>query len=549
MSLNRNLKNVVYWALMLGASYALADSVANRPVTTCSGLQKLQIENATISEAVDVPAGQPTPMGGGYGPPVQVVSLPAHCLVHGEVNHHLGADGKDYGDKFELRMPVAWQGRLLFMGGGGLDGVLRPALGLQGAVTTPDSKSALSMGYAVVSTDGGHQDANPMASDGSFGSDPRARADYNYLSTKLVTETARRVMAQFYGRPIKYSYFQGCSNGGREGLMTAQRYPEYFDGIVAGAPAFNLTHAAIAEAWNTDQLASIAPRKSDGTPDLAQSLTEPDLKLLVSAILEKCDALDGLKDDLIFNPEACHFDPSVLKCASGQNTGCLSAEKVKVIDAIFKGPQDSSGKAIYSPWPYDSGDAAPGWRAWMTGVGNVPSINVLIFPSFFNGLAVAGAPPRIDIFKFNFDSDPARIEKASTEINATATDWSAFRKRKGKLLLYTGMSDPVFSALDLIRYYKQIEKDNGGEPTAHDFARLFLVPGMNHCSGGPGLDDFDTLGAIQAWVEEDKAPGTIVSSGQAFPGRTRPLCAYPLIAKYDGAGNPDDAASFNCRQL
>ncbi len=520
------------------------------PATNCADLLKMQIVNATISEAVDVPAGKPFSVGGVFGAPVVVTTLPAHCLVHGEVNHHKGADGKEYGDRFELRMPVEWQGRFLYLGGGGLDGILNPAIGLQGPVAKPDSKSALSMGYALVSTDGGHQDTNhpPVPPDGSFGSDAEARADYNYRSTKLVTDVARKVIAQYYGSPIKYSYFQGCSNGGREALMTAERYPDYFDGIVAGAPAFNLTHAAIAEAWNTVQLASIAPKKPDGSPDLAQSLTESDLKLLVKAVLDKCDALDGLKDGMIFNPEACHFDPDTLKCTGGKTESCLSAEKTDVIRKIFDGPHDSSGRAIYSRWPYDSGDAAEGWRVWMTGLGPVPSINVMIFPSFFNGLALAGTPPPIDIFKFNFDSDPARIDKAAAEINATSTDWSGFRKHGGKLLLYTGVSDPVFSAVDLIRYYKEIEQDNGGATEVPSLARLFLVPGMNHCSGGPGLDDFDALGAMQNWVEHGKAPESIVASGRAFPGRTRPLCAYPLIAKYSGQGNPEDSGSFSCEK-
>ncbi len=532
-------------ALLTGAApcWAAAPTTAS-----CTDLAKMQVENTTISEAIEVPAGKPLSVGSGFGPPVVVTSLPAHCLVHGEVNQHKGANGKDYGDKFEIRMPVEWQGRFLFLGGGGLDGALNPAIALQGPVTKPDSKSALSLGYALVSTDGGHQEANPFTQDGSFGSDPESRADYNYRSTKLVTDVARKLIAQYYGYPIKYSYFQGCSNGGREGLMTAERYPDYFDGVVAGAPAFNLTHAAIAEAWNTVQLASIAPKKPDGTPDLAQSLTEPDLKLLVTAVLDKCDVLDGLKDGMIFNPEACQFDPDTLKCAAGQGGSCLSAEKTEVIRKIFEGPQTSSGKPIYSRWPYDAGDAAEGWRAWMTGAGPVPSINVMIFPSFFNGLALAGAPPKIDIFKFNFDIDAARIDKAAAEINATSTDWSGFRKHGGKLLLYTGVSDPVFSAIDLIRYYKQIQQDIGGDAEARGFARLFLVPGMTHCSGGPGLDDFDALGTMQSWVEQGKAPENIVASGRAFPGRTRPLCAYPLIAKYRGHGNPEDSASFSCER-
>ncbi len=534
---------ILGWVMAVGLSGVLVGQEFATE-TRCADLTKLAIENTTIADAVEMPAGKPFTLSSVFGPPTVITNLPAHCVVHGEVNHHKGADGKDYGDKFEIRMPVEWQGRLLFMGGGGLDGVLNPALGLQGAGPTEKRKSALAMGYAVLATDGGHSDPNPMTADGSFGSDPQARADYNYLSTKRVTDAARKVLAAFYGAPIKHSYFQGCSNGGREGLNMAERYPDYFDGVIAGAPAFNLTHAAIAEAWNTDQLAAIAPKKADGTPDLAQSLTKDDLKVLVGGILDKCDAADGLKDGLIFNPEACHFDPSVLRCTGGQTAGCLPDAKVKAIQTIFDGPRESNGKSIYSAWPYDSGDGADGWRAWMTGNEQIPSINVLIFPSFFNGLALAGEKPKIDIFHFNFDIDTHRIDKAAKEINADATDWSGFRRHHAKLLLYTGMSDPVFSALDLIRFYKQIAEKNGGE--SQSFARLFLSPGMNHCSGGPGLDNFDTLGAIQAWVEQNKVPAEIVAMGDAFPGRSRPLCAYPAIAKYKGQGNTEDAASFSC---
>jgi pimeloyl-ACP methyl ester carboxylesterase len=512
--------------------------------TTCADVARMEIPGATISEATAVPANQPFAYSSGFGPPIKLNSLPAHCIVHGEVNHHKGADGKDYGDKFELRLPEAWKGRLLFEGGGGLDGVIRPALGLQGPYTSPHQETALNQGYAVVSDDGGHQDPNPMAMDGSFGLDPGARADYDYLSTKLVADVARQIIARFYGTTVQHAYFRGCSNGGREGMKTAEMYPDYFDGVIAGAPAFNLTHAAIAEAWNTQQLASIAPRLPNGMPDLSQSLTEGDLKLLAGAVLEKCDALDGLKDGMIFNPEACHFDPAVLQCSAGKTTGCLPPEKVEVIHKIFDGPHDSSGKPIYSRWPYDAGVAAEGWRVWMTGAGPMPPINVLVFPAFFNGVALAGAQPPIDIFTFNFDKDPARVDKTSEEINATSSDWSGFRKHHGKLLLYTGMSDPVFSPLDLIRYYHQIEPGNGS-----DFARLFLVPGMNHCVGGPGLDDFDTLGTMERWVEKDVAPDTILASGQAFPGRTRPLCAYPKSAKYRGVGNTENAASFSCEQM
>ena len=536
------------WILMFGFLLVHAAHAQQQPGTKCSDLLNLKIENASISDAAQVPAGKPYSLTNPFAPPIVITSLPEHCLIHGEVNHHRGADGKNYGDKFELRLPADWQGRLLFLGGGGLDGLLGAAIGFQGPTTKPDGKSALGMGYAVVSTDGGHQAAGGMPTDGSFGSDPDARADYNYRSTRLVTDVARKIITTFYGSPIRHSYFVGCSNGGREGLIAGERYPEYFDGIVAGAPAFNLTHAAIAEAWNTVQLATIAPTKPGGIPDLSQSLTEADLKLLVDALLDKCDALDGLKDGMIFNHEACRFDPAVLKCRGGKTESCLSEDKVRTILKVFEGPHDSKANAIYSAWPYDAGDAADGWRMWMTGAGPMPSFNVIIFPQFFNGLALAGAQPPIDIFKFNFDTDPARIEQASREINATSTDWSAFRKKQGKLLLYSGMSDPVFSPLDLIQYYKRLEEDNGGEISAQNFARLFLVPGMNHCNGGPGLDDFDTLSTIRAWVEDGKVPDSMVAHGAAFPGRTRPLCAYPLFAMYDGKGDPENSASFTCRK-
>ncbi len=512
----------------------------------CGALAKLQIENTTISEAIAVAGGTPYPFSSGFGPAVVLTSLPAHCLVHGEVNHHKAADGQEYGDKFEVRLPVEWGGRFLFEGGGGLDGIVKPAIALQGAEVTPESKSALSLGYVVATSDGGHADHGPFAMDAAFGADPESRIDYNYRSTKLVTDVARKLMAAFYGSGAKHSYFQGCSNGGREGLQMVERYPDEFDGVIVGAPAFNLSNAAIAEAWNTDEIAKISPKKADGTPDLAQGLTEADLKLLVAGVLDKCDALDGLKDGLIENPEACHFDPAVLECGAGKTDGCLSAAKVKVVKDIFAGPRDSAGKAIYHSWQYDSGDSADGWRVWMTGNQMMPSINVLIFPSFFNGLALRGVGPKIDIFHFDFDKDPARIAKSAEEINAINADWSGFRKHGGKVLLYTGVSDPVFSALDLIRFYKEVKAANGGEQG--NFTRLYLAPGMNHCSGGPGLDNFDTLGAMQGWVEEGKAPGSLIATGKTFPGRSRPLCAYPLVAKYPGTGDTESAASFRCEK-
>ena len=528
-------------------SAAIGQTTVATPLETrCADLIKMQIDNTSISKATALPEGTEVQIAG-FGPPVTVKALPAHCWVQGETNHHVGKDGKPYGDKFEVRMPSDWSGRLLFQGGGGLDGVLLPALGMSETIPTPNSKSALTRGYAVISTDGGHHAENAMFPDGSFGADPEARADYNYRSTKLVTDVARKIIAQFYGRSAHHAYFKGCSNGGREGLIAVQRYPEYFDGVIAGSPAFNLTHAAIAEAWNTVQFAAIAPRNTQGVPELFRAMTDPDLKLLANRVLQQCDELDGLKDGLINNPEACHFDPAVLQCSGEKNDACLTPAQVGAVRKAFGGPKTSQGKPLYSDWPFDSGVADMGWRIWVLGNGMMPAINTLIFPQFFNGLVLAGTPPPIDIFTFNFDSDPARVEPISAELNATSPDLSAFQKRGGKLLLYIGMSDPVFSPNDLIRYYNQVVERNGGMEKTAKFARLFLIPGMNHCGGGPALDTFDSLTAIQDWVEEGKVPA-IIASGTAFPGRTRPLCAYPKFPQYKGNGNPEDAANFNCVQ-
>ena len=304
-----------------------------------------------------------------------------------------------------------------------------PALALDGRPQA-DSKSPLSRGYAIVSTDAGHQAANPLA-DGSFGSDPEARTDYYYRSTKIVTDAAKAIVARFYGRSPKYSYFKGCSTGGREGMIAAQRYPEYFDGVIAGAPAFNVANAAIAEAWDTVQFAAIAPKNAQGLPDLNGALSEADLKLLGDQILKECDELDGLKDGLVDRPAACHFNPTALKCGGEENGTCLSPAKVEAIKKVFAGPKTSTGKQLYSDWAYDPGVAAPGWRIWVLGNGQIPAINTLIMPTFYNQVLLAGQPPPINILHFNFDTDPPRVAQGAAEINATAVDLSGLRKHVG----------------------------------------------------------------------------------------------------------------------
>jgi feruloyl esterase len=512
---------------------------AQQQRVSCDALRKISGPTLIILSTEEVAAGTRLT---GKGP-----VLPAHCLLRGEVNKHQGADGKSYGDIFELRMPADWNGRLLFQGGGGLDGVVEPAIGLGGTFDRP----ALARGYAVVSTDGGHEADPKVPQDmGSFGSDPAALADYQYRSTQLVTDAAKTILLKHYGEKPKRSYFRGCSNGGREGLMAVQRYPEYFDGVIAGAPAFHLTRAMVAEAWNTMQFSAIAPLDAMGQPQLSKALSESDLQLLSHAVLAKCDALDGVKDDLISNPEACHFDPLELQCAGEKTDHCLGAPQVNALKKAMSGPVDSHGNPLYSDWPYDSGFAGAGWRAWILGSDAMPAINTLIFPPAVNQMALAGKRPPIDIFHFDFDRDATRLNKvAAALLNSDSPDLAAFRKRGGKLILYTGLSDPVFSANDLMRYYKDIMRASGGQERTFEYARLFLLPGVNHCSGGPGLDSFDSLTALEEWVEEGEPPTHMIVKGNAFPGRTRPMCPYPLTPIYNGWGNTENAASFSCGKM
>ncbi len=509
----------------------------------CRALLTRSLPDTRITQAVWVPAGAAIEVGFMHR---LVGGQPAHCLVRGETAHHVGRDGISYADRFELRLPVNWNGRFLYQGGGGLDGVLMPAIGVVSDAAHSRLPSALARGFAVASSDGGHEQAS-FASAGNFGADPRAFADYAFDSTRVVTGVALALTRAYYGRDIRWTYFMGCSNGGREGMIAAQRYPQLFDGVIAGSPAFDLTRAMVAEAWNTDVFAAIAPRDAAGRPILADALSDADLRLLANAVLARCDALDGVRDGIINDPAACHFDPSVLTCPPGRYEHCLSADKVAAIRKVFNGPVDSRGRRLYSTWPYDTGVAQPGWRQWVLGSKTMPAINLMIAPAAINGLALGLRPPAIDILRFNFDRDPERIAKVAAALDAVSTDYTQMRRRNGKLLLYGGLSDPVFSANDLVDYYRRVITANGGLAATQGFARLFLVPGMNHCGGGRALNQFDALSAMQAWVEHRKAPASLRARGAAFPGRTGLLCPYPAVARYKGSGDVKSAASYACR--
>ncbi len=505
----------------------------------CSALSRVTIPDVEIASATFSPGG-PSGKDGAM--------LPPHCQVRGAIDKRVGFGGKPFAIGFELRLPVKWDGRFLFQGGGGMDGRVRPALGpASGANTNP----ALARGFAVVSTDAGHTGASPLPeADASFARDQQARIDNAYRSIDRVTEVSKQIIRQYYGEPWRYAYFDGCSNGGRQGLMAVQRLPLYFDGIVSGAPAFRVTHAAIGSAWETLAFLKIAPKDDAGRPILSRAFSDADLKLVADGVLKACDALDGLADGLVMNTGACHFQPTTLACAGAKQANCLSREQVSALERVMAGPKNSRDEAIYSDWPWDPGIAAPGWRQLKLGTSPTAqpnSIDVLLMLPGLKGYFMYPYAASFDPLKFDFDKDTPRVDDTAALQDPTSTDVSTFVEHGGKLLLYHGMADPFFSALDTQRYYERLAKDNGGPDKTMNFARYFAVPGMNHCGGGPALDNFDALAAMTQWVEQGKAPSSMLATGTQFPGVSRPLCAYPKHAEYTGAGPRDGAASFSCK--
>jgi hypothetical protein len=526
-------------------------AVANEwPVGTkqCQAMMKKQLPGVSISTAQRIQAGKvqldkSSALTGASG---DGLSLPAHCLVRGMIGEHTGADGKRYGIQFELRMPDNWQGRFMFQGGGGLDGFLGQAIGSvpsHGSTATP----SLNRGYAVVSMDGGHE-----GRDASFAVDQQARLDYAYAAIGKVTQQAKYLIANYYNDNIRYSYFMGCSNGGREAMLAAQRYPTEFNGVVVGNPGFRLSRAAIGEAWDTQQLLSVAPKDPQGRPIFSQALTQAELSLVSKAVLAKCDDKDGLKDGIINNYPACHFDPIELQCKEGQSTNCLSAAKVSVVQNVFGGAKDSQGKALYSSWPYDSGIDAPGWRSWKLGSSvdatKPDARNIVLGTDSLFHYYMTPAQNNADMTTFNFDRDTAKIDEMSALNDAVATQMSTYVARGGRMVIFQGLSDPVFSAHDIQKWYEAtIANTSHGDMTQQrNWSRLFMVPGMNHCGDGPALDNFDPLTAIEGWVEKNNAPDYMSATGKAFPGKEQPLCAYPQTAHYVG-GDSSKLTSYQCQ--
>ncbi|NLD37117.1 MAG: tannase/feruloyl esterase family alpha/beta hydrolase [Desulfatiglans sp.] len=525
-------------AALLPVSSVLGEDI-NANTSRCATISALATPDFVIEKAEIVPAG-PAPAADGSG----IVDdkgelLPEHCLVQGMINPRIGQGGRRFGIGFDLRMPVKWNGRFVFHGGGGLDGRLAPALGdIFGSVRP----SALARGFAVVSTDGGHR-SDWM--DGSFGLDQQARIDYAYNALGTVTPKAKEVVEKYYNKAPSYSYLLGCSNGGRQGLMASQRFPLYFDGIVAGDPSIRFSRIAVDQMWNLQVAARISPKDEKGRPIISRAFSDDDLRLVADSVLKHCDALDGLADGIINDWQACDYDLGVLTCKVDKTDKCLSSAQVEALRDIYSGPRTGKGEQLYGAYNYDTGIADPIWRAMhfgSSGTGEWDAADATLGLENMKYYQLTPPEPDLDPLDFDFDRDVARTRHTGAMSDADSTFLSTFA-RHGKMIVYNGLSDQGMASSVLANWYDEAIMVNGD--AIMDSVRLFFIPGMCHCDGGKATDRFDMLDAIMAWVEDGRAPDRIIATGKTFPGVTRPLCPYPLVARYRG-GDTNNADSFVC---
>ncbi len=492
-----------YWIAL-----ALAPVVCAQTQNKCADLTKFRVAGVpmVITKAEIIPAAG---------------AVPGHCRADGMINERTGAGGKTFGIGFAVALPENWNNRFLFQGGGGYNGSVRPPLGEAGT----GDKTGLARGFAVVSTDSGHKGST---FDRTYDADQQASLDFAQVAVARVTELSKQIVAAYYGQPARRSYFAGCSTGGREGMLMTQRYPDYFDAVISGDPAMRTGFSQIGNNWSAVAYNQIAPKDDAGRAQPSKVFSDSDKKLIVKGILDQCDAKDGVKDGMVFNTRACKFDPEVLACKGPKTDACLTSDQAGALKKAFAGPRNSRGDLVYPMNPFDAG------------IANLLPGSMPLAPN-------APAPPvSIDVDQRLFALLGNPLEAVT---DTTWTNLSTFSGHGGKLLFYHGLSDQAFSAMDTLDYYQRMAKANGGTEQVQNWSRMYLVPGMYHCRGGEfALDQFDLLSAAVDWVEKGIAPESVVATGKAFPGRSRPLCAYPKYAHYKGQGDSEDAKNFECRE-
>lgn len=495
----------------------------------CGALTRLALPDTAISTAAVVPAGSFTPPGAKS----PLNNLPAFCRVAGAIHPTPDSD-----IQFEVWLPASgWNGKFQGIGNGGY----------AGAISYAGLADALRHGYASASTDTGHRGGGGIDASWAL-QHPEKTIDFGHRAIHLTTVQGKAITAAFYGSPVKRAYFNSCSNGGRQALMEAQRYPEDYDGIIAGAPA---------NSWSRLMVNAMTAMKAAAQPGAYFSAAK--LPALQRAALAACDSNDKVADGVIENPAACRFDPASLLCAGTESDSCFTAPQLTALRAVYQGTLDARGRSIAPGYPM-GGEAEPGgWGAWITGDAPERSAMFLFGSNFFKFMVYGDKD-----WDYR-NSDPARDLAAarrsvSTHLDAENPDLSRFFARGGKLILYHGWSDAAIPAPYITEYYQAVRRKLGAKKTA-SFVRLFLVPGMQHCGAGSGANSFGQGGvaqgdpssnmaaALERWVEQGVAPERITASrsqnGQIQ--KTRPLCPYPLTAVYDGHGDLNAQTSFACR--
>jgi len=483
---------------------------------TCESLASLSLPDTTITTAASVAA---------------TANLPAYCRVAGTIR-----PSTDSNIRFEVWMPAqGWNGRFAGVDNGGF----------AGSINSDGMGGALSSGYAVASTDTGHQAGVLGAVDASWAvGHPEKITDFGYRAIHETAQDGQAITQAFYGTAASHSYFVGCSNGGREALMEAQRYPADYDGIIAGAPAYYWTHLMTGALWG-NQILTASP---------GGYLSPAKVATIDAAIVAACDGIDGVVDGVIDDPRKCNFDPQTLLCTGAETNSCLTAAEIDTLEKLHSGPTDANGAQVFPGYPNAGAESGSnGWPLWVTG--NSPGTGADYYFGYFFFSDMVYSDPTWNPATFDLNRELAAGDEAmAATLNATDADLLAFRQRGGKLILFHGWSDPAISTYSTIHYYERVIASRGAM-RGEDFARLFLAPGMQHCQDGPGPNSFgqngfargdagsDLESALEKWVEEGVAPEQVIASNGA---RTRPLCAYPAVAKWKGSGSTDDAANFTC---
>lgn len=485
-----------------------SSELAARPKTSCGALQSMTGYDLSVM-AADLTAA--------------TENAPEFCRVLIQVQPEI---------RIEVSLPTMWNRRLYMFGNGGYAGE-----NLEAAGRVAHRNSALKLGFVVTQTNTGHDaEREPLA---SFAVNQQKLLDYAFRSLHVTAETAKRVSEVFYGSRPERSYYNGCSTGGRQGLILAQRYPDDFDGLIIGAPVLNTVSGRL-------RAISIFQASAKGPIPVSK------LKLLADRVYARCDDKDGLKDGLIDDPRQCDFQPTrdLPVCSGAEAADCFTSSQVKTLQGIYSDLVLNS-KRVAPGVPVGAEIAGPngsGWDGWIVRDGQL-SQGQMYAESALQYIAFPKPDPTYQMSQFNLERDASRLDWFSKLMNATDPDLARFRERGGKILMYFGWADPALNPLLGVEYYESVLKTMG--PSARDFFRLYMMPGVFHCGGGVGPACVDMLSRVIPWVEQGKVPESIVATqpegGKVL--RSRTLCPYPQISKYQGQGSVDDAANFVCKDV